>query len=106
MVRCGEARTRTFHLLSDTESPDSDPHVRDHGRRLPGREIDLSWTTGWFTTFYPVRLPLQAASPADFLAEVGRRVAAVPDYGLGFSLLKLVTDGRPTGPGLPRLQYR
>jgi non-ribosomal peptide synthase protein (TIGR01720 family) len=67
--------------------------VRDHGRRQPGREIDLSWTTGWFTNVYPVRLPLHATSPAEMLAEVGRRVAAVPDHGLGYSLLKHVTDG-------------
>jgi amino acid adenylation domain-containing protein/non-ribosomal peptide synthase protein (TIGR01720 family) len=82
--------------------------IRDHGRRLPGREIDLSWTTGWFTSVYPVRLPLQAATPAQMLTEVSRRVAAVPDHGLGYSLLKHMTDGgRPdlTSPAPVSVNY-
>lgn len=82
--------------------------MRDHGRRIFDGEPDLSWTTGWFGSTYPVRLPLDLVPPKELHAEIGRRVTSVPDHGLAYSLLRYVTDGGRPGlrsPAQVQLNY-
>ncbi|MEY9854633.1 amino acid adenylation domain-containing protein/non-ribosomal peptide synthase protein (TIGR01720 family) [Catenulispora sp. GAS73] len=77
--------------------------VEGHGRQeelVPG--VDLTRTIGWFTTVYPVRVDLAGLDVADALdggpaaAAALRRVKqsrrALPDQGLGYTLLRHVNE--------------
>jgi len=71
-------------------------HLEGHGREeqiVPG--VDLSRTVGWFTSLYPVVLDLggpggEATDRAldRALAHVREALAAVPDNGIGFGVLR------------------
>ena len=67
--------------------------LEGHGREqeaVPG--TDLSRTVGWFTTEYPVRLPVHQ-TVGGTLKAVKEAVAATPGNGLGFGLLRDRLDG-------------
>ncbi len=80
-------------LLLDLES---------HGRGLDGLAIDdaaldraqdaeaaaLARTVGWFTACWPLRLALPAGAPQRQLQAVRDALAAVPQRGLGFGVLR------------------
>ncbi|MER0244202.1 condensation domain-containing protein, partial [Streptomyces sp. HSW2009] len=65
-------------------------HVEGHGREehiCPG--ADLSRTVGWFTSLYPVRLTAPVTGPAaDAVRQVSDALAALPDSGIGYGLLR------------------
>jgi non-ribosomal peptide synthase protein (TIGR01720 family) len=65
--------------------------LEGHGREeLPG--VDVSRTVGWFTTIYPVTLPVTGA-PASRLRAVSDQLTAMPRRGFGYGLLRThVTD--------------
>ncbi|MER6306840.1 amino acid adenylation domain-containing protein [Streptomyces sp. NPDC001657] len=79
---------RTHHVL-----------LEGHGREDIGAALDVSGTMGWFTTLYPVRLPLADDLGASLCA-VKESLRAVPDRGLGFGPLVGYQD-RP----LPRIWF-
>lgn len=61
------------------------------GRSVLGPEVELQRTVGWLTTIYPV--PLACASPhrasaTTMLATVHRTLAAVPNRGISYGLLR------------------
>ncbi|MFF5477787.1 amino acid adenylation domain-containing protein [Streptomyces sp. NPDC012935] len=63
--------------------------LEGHGREehlLPG--ADLSSTLGWFTSVFPVRLDPGPAPGADQVRRIRDQVAAVPDKGIGYGLLR------------------
>ncbi|QXJ23365.1 amino acid adenylation domain-containing protein [Actinomadura graeca] len=73
--------------------------VEGHGREeqvVPG--ADVSRTLGWFTSVFPVRLDIGGIDAEDALdggraageavARVAEQVAALPDKGIGFGLLR------------------
>ena len=73
--------------------------LEGHGREeevLPG--ADISRTVGWFTTMFPVAMDLSGIDIADALAggpaaaaaikAVKEQLAAVPDKGIGYGLLR------------------
>ena len=72
--------------------------LEGHGREEARGGVDLSRTVGWFTSMFPLRLRLdglEAPGPATgdgavrrAAGEVGRQLAAVPDKGLGYGLLR------------------
>ncbi|QLH25623.1 condensation domain-containing protein [Streptomyces sp. Rer75] len=67
-----------------------------HGREVVEGGANVSRTVGWFTSIFPVRLPLPAADggdPADDVAAVGVRLDAVPHHGLGYGLLRYLSGG-------------
>ncbi|WP_446221344.1 amino acid adenylation domain-containing protein [Nocardia sp. IBHARD005] len=81
------------------DEPSALLRLEGHGRQeevVPG--ADLSRTIGWFTTLYPVRLDLTDIDFEDALAggpamgtairRVKHDLAAVPDKGIGFGLLR------------------
>ncbi|MFD3743072.1 amino acid adenylation domain-containing protein [Nocardia sp. NPDC058633] len=81
------------------DEPSALLRLEGHGRQeevVPG--ADLSRTIGWFTNLYPVRLDLADIDVADALAggpamgaairRVKHDLAAVPDKGIGFGLLR------------------
>jgi non-ribosomal peptide synthase protein (TIGR01720 family) len=78
--------------------------VEGHGREEQLAEgTDLSSTVGWFTTLYPVRLAVSTAEAAGLFAgaesagDVVKRtketLRALPDHGLGYGVLRHLTDG-------------
>ena len=92
--------------------------MEGHGREQLAAGTDLSRTVGWFTSEYPVRVPLDAvrsdAGLADALAGgdvAGQLVRtakeakrAVPDGGIGYGVLRYLDPvtvagarGRRTG---------
>ena len=79
--------------------------LEGHGREdvLPG--VDLSRTVGWFTTTYPVALPVGPDVAATLVA-VKERLRATPSNGLSFGLLARLGDGATQAAmaGLPRPQ--
>ncbi len=52
---------------------------------------DLTRTTGWFTTIFPVRLELPRDT-ADALESVKAQLRAIPHRGLSYGLLRYLTD--------------
>ncbi|MFD8160369.1 condensation domain-containing protein [Streptomyces malaysiensis] len=69
-----------------------------HGREVVEGGANVSRTVGWFTSIFPVRLPLPSAAGgdpaeevADEVATVGGRLDAVPHRGLGYGLLRYLS---------------
>ncbi|MFI6099284.1 amino acid adenylation domain-containing protein [Lentzea sp. NPDC051213] len=68
--------------------------VETHGRQTATG--DVSRTVGWFTALYPVVLGVErTADPLTHLAAVRDELAAVPDGGVGFGLLRAEFDDLP-----------
>ncbi|MFB4295803.1 beta-ketoacyl synthase N-terminal-like domain-containing protein [Actinomadura sp. NTSP31] len=63
--------------------------LRDHGRRSTSPDLDLAWTMGWFTSVYPVVVPI---GPSVSLEGVRRRLTGVPDHGSGYGALRHLTE--------------
>ncbi|MCR3750351.1 non-ribosomal peptide synthetase [Lentzea californiensis] len=59
--------------------------VEGHGRELPG--ADLSRTVGWFTSEYPVRVPVDP-DPGRQLRAAKEAKRTVPDNGIGYGVLR------------------
>jgi non-ribosomal peptide synthase protein (TIGR01720 family) len=89
--------------------------VEGHGREPLAGDVDLSRTVGWFTSVHPVRLDsgevdsFDVRSGGDAAGTVIKRVkeqlAAVPDDGLGFGLLRYLNPTmRPVLEVLPTPQ--
>ncbi|MFB6817699.1 amino acid adenylation domain-containing protein [Streptomyces sp. NPDC056347] len=82
-------------------------HLEGHGRENVSAPVDVSGTVGWFTTQYPVRLDLGAASvtpggrPGEALKNVKEQLRAVPGGGLGWGLLRYLDPEH--GPALAAL---
>ncbi|MFD3938771.1 amino acid adenylation domain-containing protein [Streptomyces sp. NPDC058611] len=77
--------------------------LEGHGRQdelLPG--ADLSRTVGWFTTAHPVRFDLSGidvdeaiaggAAAGEALGRVKEQRRAIPDHGIGYTLLRHLND--------------
>lgn len=72
-----------------------------HGREpiVPG--CDVSRTVGWFTSIFPVRVPIAPSRlPHECLALAVRHLRAIPDGGIGYGVLRhrAAVDGAPTDP--------
>ncbi|MFF2853029.1 condensation domain-containing protein [Streptomyces sp. NPDC058001] len=81
-----------------------DDHVRvdveGHGRVDLFEDVDVSRTTGWFTTISPLRLPvLSRAGLADGLKQVKELLRARPREGIGYGLLAHGPTDTNTGTG-------
>ncbi|MEV1177007.1 amino acid adenylation domain-containing protein, partial [Nonomuraea sp. NPDC049784] len=69
--------------------------LEGHGREDVGTDVDVSRTVGWFTSLYPVRLPM-AAGPGDLgslLKSTKERLREIPRHGLGYGLLRHLAGG-------------
>ena len=73
-------------LMMDTHenaSPNPDPTSNLHG------DLDISHTTGWFTSLYPLVLSLEnREDPGRALMSVKEQLRRIPNKGAGFGLLK------------------
>jgi hypothetical protein len=65
--------------------------LEGHGREDVLPDVELSQTVGWFTTTYPVVLPLEADAAATLIA-VKERLRAIPVNGLHFGLLSHLAE--------------
>ncbi|HEX5121126.1 MAG TPA: amino acid adenylation domain-containing protein [Pseudonocardiaceae bacterium] len=67
--------------------------LEGHGREedlVPG--ADLSHTVGWFTSVFPVRITPSTTDRAAMLASVHQQLAAIPNKGVGYGLLRYLND--------------
>ncbi len=72
---------------------DLEGHGREEFGGDRGGDLDLSRSVGWFTSLYPVRLvPGDDPRPEAVLAAVRRQLAAVPGRGLGYGLLRYLSE--------------
>ncbi|MFM2588149.1 amino acid adenylation domain-containing protein [Vibrio sp. TBV020] len=69
--------------------------LEGHGREGIDETIDSARTVGWFTTIYPVILPL-GASVSDTIIQVKEQLRAIPDKGIGFGALMPTESKLPT----------
>jgi amino acid adenylation domain-containing protein/non-ribosomal peptide synthase protein (TIGR01720 family) len=70
-------------------------NVEGHGREDVVDGADLSRTTGWFTTLFPVRLSLDASDVGARLKQTKEMLRAVPNRGIGYGMLRYL-DGAET----------
>ncbi|MFG2556057.1 amino acid adenylation domain-containing protein [Streptomyces sp. NPDC048581] len=83
--------------------------LEGHGREehlLPG--ADLSSTLGWFTSVFPVRLDPGARPAADQVRRIRDQLAALPDKGIGYGLLRHLnpeTAGQLSPLPEPQIQF-
>ena len=77
-------------LTDGTESSGLLVEVEGHGREEEIlRDVDLSLTVGWFTTFYPVLLERpEKPGPGELLKAVKETLRGVPRRGIGYGLLR------------------
>ncbi|WP_323114777.1 non-ribosomal peptide synthetase [Pseudomonas guariconensis] len=65
--------------------------LEGHGREDLFEDIDLSRTVGWFTSIFPVKLtPAQDADAS--IKGIKEQLRAVPNKGIGFSILRYLAD--------------
>ncbi|MER7213434.1 amino acid adenylation domain-containing protein [Streptosporangium sp. NPDC000239] len=73
--------------------------MEGHGREEIIPDVDLSRTTGWFTTYFPLALTIRDAGWSELIKSVKEQVRAVPKRGLGYGVLRYlrgtVPDCRP-----------
>ncbi|MBE9224524.1 amino acid adenylation domain-containing protein [Phormidium sp. LEGE 05292] len=69
--------------------------LEGHGREEISDDVDLSRTVGWFTTVFPVFLNLEKASnPGDVLKKVKEQLRSIPHRGIGYGVLRYLSDDR------------
>jgi amino acid adenylation domain-containing protein/non-ribosomal peptide synthase protein (TIGR01720 family) len=68
--------------------------LEGHGREALFDDVDLSRTTGWFTSLFPVRLATDPGlGPAEALAETAAELARIPRRGVDFGILRYLGPG-------------
>ncbi|GAX45459.1 amino acid adenylation domain-containing protein [Tolypothrix sp. NIES-4075] len=68
-------------------------NLEGHGREDIVDGVDLSRTVGWFTTIFPVLLELGATENlADALKSVKEQLRAIPNKGIGYGLLRYLSQ--------------
>ncbi|HKG81231.1 MAG TPA: amino acid adenylation domain-containing protein, partial [Pyrinomonadaceae bacterium] len=67
--------------------------VEGHGREAIFDDVDLSRTVGWFTAIAPVLLELgEPSENNEELQRIKEQVRAIPDGGIGYGLLRYLSD--------------
>src|SRR5690348_10223739 len=68
--------------------------LRGHGREAIFDDLDVTRTVGWFTTVYPLIVPVtEPLEPDAVLQAVKARLRSIPRSGIGYGLLRyLGTD--------------
>lgn len=69
--------------------------VEGHGREETGPGVDVTRTVGWFTTHYPMVLEVnEESNVGEALKAVKVQVRAVPQRGIGYGLLRYLSEDR------------
>ena len=67
--------------------------LEGHGREDLFDNVDLSRTVGWFTTLFPVWLEIaESGTPGDMLKAVKERLRQIPNRGIGYGILRYLSD--------------
>ena len=67
--------------------------LEGHGREEIFDDVDLSRTVGWFTAVFPLLLSLEGIDgPGESLKAVKEQVRQVPDGGIGYGLLRYMSE--------------
>src|SRR5205085_2907423 len=70
-------------------------------------DLDLSRTVGWFTSMFPVALDVpEAGRSAEALLSVAEQLRRLPEKGIGFGLLRYLSDDPATAAALRALPRR
>jgi amino acid adenylation domain-containing protein/non-ribosomal peptide synthase protein (TIGR01720 family) len=87
-----------------TGSQTSLVELEGHGREDLWEDVDVSRTVGWFTTIYPVALSLRNTDgPDEALMAVKERLRQVPNRGVGYGLLRYLSQDEAIVRGLRHL---
>jgi amino acid adenylation domain-containing protein/non-ribosomal peptide synthase protein (TIGR01720 family) len=79
--------------------------LEGHGREELAEDVDLSRTVGWFTSLFPVRLELEkAASAGDALKSIKEQLRRIPQRGIGYGMLRYLSEGASAQEQLARLR--
>jgi len=68
--------------------------MENHGRHI--EDIDTSKTIGWFTTIYPLLVSRQDQTIGDEIKTVKEAIRKTPGNGIGYGILKYMTDAGKT----------
>ncbi|AET57957.1 amino acid adenylation domain-containing protein [Paenibacillus terrae HPL-003] len=79
-----------------TGNPDVAVDVESHGRDEFREHLNLTRTVGWFTSFYPVVYDGSGDSLDELIQRVQRTHAKVPNNGIGYGILKYLTEPQYT----------
>ena len=83
--------------------------IEGHGREDVLEGVDLSRTVGWFTSMYPVRLPVRRMEIAGQLGKAKEVLRAVHRNGIGYGLLRYLSPEREAQEALavcePRVSF-
>ncbi len=66
--------------------------LESHGRESLAAQLDLSQSVGWFTVSYPLLLSADTSDVADIIGSIKEQLRAVPNNGIGFGVLKYLTQ--------------
>ncbi|MGB5927177.1 MAG: amino acid adenylation domain-containing protein [Cyclobacteriaceae bacterium] len=69
--------------------------LEGHGREEVTDTINLTRTVGYFTSTYPVILSPDRYNPETAIAHVKEQLRAIPVKGLGYGMLRYLTDSQP-----------
>ncbi|MFC4546944.1 non-ribosomal peptide synthetase [Paenactinomyces guangxiensis] len=67
-------------------------HLEGHGREEIIKGMDLTRTIGWFTSVYPVVFDLKSSELPRAIKSVKETLRQVPNKGIGYGILKYLTD--------------
>ncbi len=62
--------------------------MEGHGREELLTNIDITRTTGWFTSIYPVKLNIEGCDLATQIKSIKDQLRQVPDNGMGFGFYR------------------
>jgi fengycin family lipopeptide synthetase B len=73
-----------------------------HGREAVLDQVDLSSTVGWFTSIFPFKLEVEE-NEAAALRKVQKQLEGIPRNGLGYGLLRYLSDDEETAEQLKQM---
>ena len=80
--------------------------LEGHGRENLLQDADLSRTIGWFTALYPVLLEVpDGLDVKQKTVRIAQQLKAVPNNGIGFGLLRYLTDDEEVKGSLEKITF-
>lgn len=68
-------------------------NLEGHGREELFDDVDVSRTTGWFTSIFPVKLVIhENASISQRIKSVKEQLRSIPENGFGYGILRYLAD--------------
>jgi non-ribosomal peptide synthase protein (TIGR01720 family) len=93
-----------FTIASWTSGSSLFIDLEGHGRESLFEELDVSRTVGWFTSMYPVFLDVTPESSLEnVLKSVKEQLRRIPNRGIGYGLLRYLTQDGTVREALARL---